>query len=785
MKVKTRFSVLAALAACGLALVGCNNTNPTPVKKFHVSCSEDAAKYTVNGLQEKYAVGKNVTFTITENDAENWKVTGVTSAQAEVSTVGTLSYAFTMPEADVSLVVGVKEVDKYSVTASSDDIIVDTEITFFLSLGASEVINVGIEPTATETKSCEIHGNKVTFAEDGEYHLAFTDGDRSKLAIADYVVSVRAPEEGETEDNPITAARAVELGHELTLSSAKPSSPEVSEALSRYYWIQGAVTKFDEEFNPEYTNLSVTLEGGLSLYRIGCKSPLDPSIVRVGSVLTLYGQFYNYGTGSTTQANGKVQIYADNAQNPKSQIRKIDNSGIKSDITLDKTSLSFIAGESEVLTASIDPDNAATLSWHVDSESVATITPAEGRALSCTVAAAGIGDTWVYAYDGDNLSTKCHVVVGETRQVLRPLSNTEILSHQNMVLAYEDGEELHFSAGDPVSDTVYYMPTVTAEDGAAKATVTVEDGKYILKVGDYYIGYEYSNGTDGKPHHNLRTLTSIDDPLVAKLTLDVETMSFSLVGDDDAHTTVYFGKHSSQQTMRWLEAKSNSLVHFYGWAGEADIGSVELEDAEVFVGDTVTLKLHVRPFFAKVTSIVYTSHNTEFATVDSATGVVTGVAVGVATIGVVLNGTTSESCSVNVRDSSEHSSVEMAASEMTFTSTASPGAAVSFTKGGVTLALSAAWKGTYSGTVQARCGKNSTVTFSGKTITKIEFVCSGDASGTDYGPKNFSITSGDGEIAVTGDSTQRTGTWTGSTTELVLKCTASVRLISVVVTFSN
>ena len=70
MKVKTKFGVLvASMALCGAALVGCgSDPTPTPPTTYHVQCTKDDAKYTVNGLAESYAAGATVAFTITENE---------------------------------------------------------------------------------------------------------------------------------------------------------------------------------------------------------------------------------------------------------------------------------------------------------------------------------------------------------------------------------------------------------------------------------------------------------------------------------------------------------------------------------------------------------------------------------------------------------------------------------------------------------------------------------------------------------------------------------------------
>ena len=647
MKVKTKFGVLvASMALFSGALVGCGS-DPAPVppapSSYNVQCTKDDAKYTVNGLQAKYTAGATVAFTITENDPTNYKVTGVTSTQTTVTTVSALSYSFTMPETDVSLTVGTKAVDKYSVTVSTDDIIINEQVTFTLKLGIQEVVNFTISKPASETKDLEIAENKVTFKEEGDFVLSFKDDDRNAVA-GDFTFHARARKHGESEDDPLTSVEAVSYGHELPICSGD-SDPDIADKLSERYWIRGEVIRFDAEYDPQFSNLTVTLEGGLSLYRIGCKSPLDPATVKVGSVLTLEGQFYNYGRDGTEQANGKVQMYTKNS--PKSQVRGIDNSVLKS-ISLDKGTLSLITNESEVVTATLNPDGGQTVLWKVDNDQVATVTPSDGNSLQCTVKGVGNGETDVYAYVGQVVSAACHVIVSDTKSVLRPLSASEILTHQSMKLGYEDAGTYHFSNGTPVTETVYYMNTTAVEGEAAKASVSVKDGKYAIKFGDYYVGYEWAKGTDGNFHHNLRTPTSVDDDLVAWFTLDADTLTFSFEGKDDAKTVLYLVKHASQQTIRLSEYNNTSVVRLLGWAPEAAVTSVSLEDAEVYVDSSVTPKCTINPFYATVSSMVFSTEDTTIVDLDAATGEVTGKGEGKATITVTVNGTVTDTCVVTV-----------------------------------------------------------------------------------------------------------------------------------------
>lgn len=257
MKVKTRFGVLvASMALCGAVLVGCGSDpapTPPPPSTYHVVCTSDSAKYTVNGLADSYAAGANVAFTITENDPTNFKVTGVNSPQVTVTTVSALSYSFTMPETDVSLTVVTKEVAKYSISVP-EDIIVGQPARVTVKLGESEVMDLKIEKVASETKSCTISSPKITFNEPGEFHFKLTDCDGTQEVVVseDYTITARNPEKGETPDLPFSASEA--YTEALKLEPDKPSE--------KAYYVEGVVTSISFYPNKSGGTGSFYMEAG-------------------------------------------------------------------------------------------------------------------------------------------------------------------------------------------------------------------------------------------------------------------------------------------------------------------------------------------------------------------------------------------------------------------------------------------------------------------------------------------------------------------------------------------
>lgn len=303
MKVKTRFGVLvASLALCGAALVGCGS-DPTPVPPeptlYNVVCTKDDAKYTVSGLSEKYTAGANVAFTITENDPTNYKVTGVTSSQVTVNPGETaLSYSFTMPETDVSLTVRTKEVDKYTISVP-EDIIVGQPIKVTVKLGASEVMDLKIEKTASEEKSCTISSPKITFNEHGSFHFKLTDCDANPEVVVteDYVITARNPEKGETPDLPFTASEAY----------AEASKLENDKPTEKSYYVQGVVKSISFYPNKSGGTGTFDMEAGDNSFEVyrATFTAAQAELLDIGSKVMVHAQLKKHNNTRETE-NGEI-----------------------------------------------------------------------------------------------------------------------------------------------------------------------------------------------------------------------------------------------------------------------------------------------------------------------------------------------------------------------------------------------------------------------------------------------------------------------------------------------
>lgn len=646
MKVKTKFGVLvASMALCGAALVGCgSDPTPTPPTKYHVQCTKDDAKYTVNGLAESYAAGATVAFTITENDPTNYKVAGVTSTQVSVTTVSALSYSFTMPETDVSLTVGTKEVDKYTVTASTEDIIVNVPVKFFLNLGSSEIMSFVISAAETETKALDIDENEVTFKQEGDYVLKFRDSQHSVDVPGTFTFHARNRIHGETEDDPLTAEEAIAIGHQLEITWNERVDDKtvwhyggISEI---FYYIEDYVTSVDSPAADieQYKNISFHL-GDFQAYRIKWKVTTgdDWEILKtidVGSKVMVHSKIMNYGKQNTEMAKGDVETYSvspdyANVWNVSNEIQSI---------SLSKTTLALtVGGEDETLVATKHPNTADVVSWKSDNEAVATVSDAG------VVHAVAEGETDITAYvEGTDIEATCHVEVSDTEKVFRIIGPSELDETKSYFLVAEDTTSLVYAKGEMSG---YYVAVSDSEGTASAVQVIKSESKFKLKVGDKYLGYAW----DGS-HHNPTLEDEASSTAVVAFDYDAETFRFTFNGSDSSSTKLYVAFY--QNTLRYSAATyTNPQFSICGYAEPLAVESVALskDTLDMYVGDDAELTYKVTPANATYETVTFASSDVSVS-VDATTGAVHAESVGGANITVTVDGVTSEPCVVTVKE---------------------------------------------------------------------------------------------------------------------------------------
>ena len=778
MKVKTRFGVLTALACSALLLASCQiggGNQPQPKPSFHVVCSSDDAKYTVNGLADTYKVGVTVSFTITENDSENWKVTGVTSSQVTVTTVSALSYSFTMPENDVTLTVQTREVDRYSVVPSSSDIKTGDQVTFLLNLGAGEVLDMSIEKAEGETKNCTITGNKVTFNESGTFHLKFNDNERTKVAIADYEVVVRAPVHGETEDDPLTVEEALTIGHTLAITwTSKDGDTTVwhyGDHTDIKYYIKGIVTEV-KEYSAQNKNITCYL-GDLQVYRTRYKNNEEYAIlatVEVGTEIVVYTRLMNFGGQNTAMANGTVETYSDATTSDYPSIRSVNNTVLQS-IVLSQTEARLVVGQADLqLTATLQPNTGATVTWTSSDLDVATVTSAGA------VHAVANGQADITASAGGKTAT-CHVIVSATEQVFRALAPSEVQEDTDYYLCANDGQLAY--AKDAVAAT-YYVGTTRTESEASIVRVIKSDTKFIIKLGNSYLGYQYSES-----HHNILRESSSTSDKIVKFEYDSASFRLHFSGGDSDATELYLNFYSNNMSYT-KTSNSNPEFSIYGWADVVAVTDVALSASSktVTVGNSFTLTYAISPRNGTVKTAVFASSATAKATVTQA-GVVTGVEAGSANITLTVNGTIVKTCAVTV----EAAPTGLVTKEVTLIGKnfTIDGKVATYTSDGITFTVDQSTStsgidGAMNSTDLLKVYKYYTLkaAVSG-TITKIEYTYTTWTNGTTYTTSIFEIS----DASVTLNETDKVVTISLNTpaAELQFKAGAQVRLKKAVVSY--
>lgn len=634
MKVKTKISALTlALALCGGALVGCgNNPSPTP-STFHVSCSQDATKYTVVGLESTYEVGKEVSFSVTEVSPEDYKVTGVTSDDVTVTTVSALNYKFIMPEKDVILTVTTRAVDKYTVDLSDKDVAVGDEVEFTLKLGATQRLTE-VRLHEGETKDATISDDKVTFKEVGTYHLDIYDLDGNKTAISDYQLVVRDIEHGEKIDDPLTPEEAIAIGHTLDITWNEKDSSGTTVwhygGVSKIkYYIKGVVTYVKAQSDADlekYKNVTVNL-GDFQVFQVQLETyDLDVlKSITVGSELVVHTKLMNFGGKNTDKSNGTVETYKMASEKEYPSIMSVDNTKLV-DIQLSEKSLRMKSGDTVTLTATLLPNTGDTVLWETNNEGVATVE-------NGLVTAVANGEATITASVG-TISAECKVIVSDEELVLRELEPSEVDPAKSYVIAAKDGTTLKYAKAE--IGTNHYMTAVADEGEAATAKlISKGDGKYVIQLDDKYIGYQYSDGR----YHNI--LVKDTEAEAVELTYDATKRAFTLTGADTSSTQLFLAFYSgSFQFSNYKYVDTNTHGMFWGWAAPIAVEEVNLTDteAEIYVGGTVTLNYTIGPAGATPTTFEWKSSDESVATV--ANGVVTGLKEGTTQITLKVDGVT-------------------------------------------------------------------------------------------------------------------------------------------------
>lgn len=267
------------------------------------------------------------------------------------------------------------------------------------------------------------------------------------------------------------------VGNEVTLV-AVPDTSAVDEKVNYVWSIEKDETPLTEDF------VACTFDEGGKKINIKAKGVVEDAVITVTVTTADSASFKNecYLTikeESTTKPDPAVAVTG---------------------ISLNKTSLSLEAGQTETLEVSFEPENATdkTVTWDTSKEKVATVDKTTGK-----VTAVAAGEAEITAKTSNGKTATCTVTVGKptvTGLSFSRLGRTVDLEDSSWELsvivspsgAQMDGE-IKWSrvnqSGTSTKEATW--PTITPKEGTNGKTVTVENNA----PGDYIFTAEYMGMT--------------------------------------------------------------------------------------------------------------------------------------------------------------------------------------------------------------------------------------------------------------------------------------------------
>ncbi len=329
-----------------------------------------------------------------------------------------------------------------------------------------------------------------------------------------------------------------------------------------------------------------------------------------------------------------------------------------SSISLNKTSLTLTEGESETLTATVNPDNATDkkVSWSSSNTKIATV-DSDGK-----VTAVKAGSATITAKAGDKTAT-CMVTV---EKLVIPVSSVS-LNKTSLTLTEGENETLTATVGpDNATDkTVTWSTsdasvatvdqsgrvtavkagsaTITAKAGDKTATCSVTVEKLVIPVSSISLNKTSLTLTEGE-NETLTATVGPDNAMDKTVTWSTSDASVATVDQSGRVTAVKAGSAT-------ITAKAGDKTATCSVTVEKlviPVSSVSLNKTSLTLteGESETLTATVDPDNATDKKVSWSSSNTKIATVDS-NGKVTAVKAGTVTI-TAKAGDKTATCAVTV-----------------------------------------------------------------------------------------------------------------------------------------
>lgn len=316
-------------------------------------------------------------------------------------------------------------------------------------------------------------------------------------------------------------------------------------------------------------------------------------------------------------------------------------------VTLDKTSVSLLVGDSQTLTATVAPKDAANkkVSWKSDKPEIATV-DADGKV---TAVAAGEATITVTTQDQGKTAT-CKVTVSNKEisvtEVTLNKSETTILVGGNETLTATvlpenaTNKKVTWKSDKPEIATVDAAGKVTGvKAGEAIITVTTEDGsktatcKVTVKAATIAVtGVTLNKTATSLLVGGSETLTATVAPADAtnkKVTWKSSNAAVATVDTNGKVTAVKAGEATITVTTE--DGGKTATCRVTVSDREIKVTEITLAALAIYVGESKAVTATVKPDDATNKALTWTSSDETVATVD-ATGKVTGKKIGTATI---------------------------------------------------------------------------------------------------------------------------------------------------------
>ena len=329
-----------------------------------------------------------------------------------------------------------------------------------------------------------------------------------------------------------------------------------------------------------------------------------------------------------------------------------------SSVSLNKTSVTLTEGESEVLNATVKPDNATdkTVTWSSSDASVAKVENGKVTAVKA-------GSATITAKAGDKSAT-CTVTVNKKDVTVTSvtLNKTEVTltegesetltatvkpddaSDKTVTWTSSDTSIATVDGNGKVTAVKAGTATITAKAGDKSATCTVTVNKKVVAVTSVTLNKTELTLTEGESEMLTATVKP-DDATDKTVTWSSSDASIATVDGNGKVTAVKAGSATITAKAGDKSATCTVTVNKKVVA----VTSVTLNKTELTLteGEAETLTATVKPDDATDKTVTWTTSDASIATVD-ASGKVTAVKAGTATI-TARAGDQSASCMVTVK----------------------------------------------------------------------------------------------------------------------------------------